>query len=130
MGRASYLGSSSPRSRLLAALLPADFGLLQQHLQSAAMGLLKDLERPNRRIDNIYFMETGIVSVVAVQPDETRLEVGLIGCEGMTGTAVVLGGDQSPHATYIQVAGAAQRIRTGELRQGHELERDANCARP
>ena len=32
---------------------------------------------------------------VAVQSDETRVEVGLIGREGMTGMAVVLGGNQS-----------------------------------
>ena len=62
-------------------------------------------------------METGIASVVAVQPDETRAEVGLIGREGMTGIAVVLGGDQSPHSTYIQVAGEGQRIAANELRK-------------
>ena len=60
-------------------------------------------------------MEAGIASVVAVQPDETRIEVGLIGREGMSGTAVVLGGDQSPHSTYMQVAGEGQRIAANEL---------------
>jgi hypothetical protein len=49
------------------------------------MALLKDMERPNQRIETVYFMETGIASVVAVQSDETRVEVGLIGREGITG---------------------------------------------
>jgi hypothetical protein len=88
-----------------------DFASLQPHLQPVPMPLLKDMERPNRRIETVYFMENGIASVVAVQPDETRVEVGLIGREGMSGIAVVLGGDQSPHATYIQVAGEGQRCR-------------------
>ena len=35
----------------------------------------------------------------------------------MTGTAVVLGGDQSPHSTYIQVAGEAQWIKADQLRK-------------
>ena len=78
--------------------------------------LLKALERPNRQIQAVYFLEAGIASVVAVQPDESRVEVGLIGREGMSGIAVVLGGDQSPHSTYIQVAGEGQRIATKELR--------------
>ena len=43
------------------------------------MPLLKDLERPNRRIEAVYFLDNGIASVVAVQPAETRIEVGLIG---------------------------------------------------
>ena len=49
-------------------------------------------------------METGIASVVAMQPDETRVEVGLIGSEGMSGMAVVLGNDQSPHCPNGQRA--------------------------
>jgi CRP-like cAMP-binding protein len=109
--------SSPPRNRLLAALAPADFALLQPHLRLVAMPLLKDLERPNRRIDTVYFMAAGIASVVAVQADETRIEVGLIGREGMSGLAVVLGGDQSPNATYIQVAGEGQQIAANELRK-------------
>jgi CRP-like cAMP-binding protein len=95
----------------------ADLALLRPHLQPIAMPLLKDMERPNQRIETVYFMEAGIASVVAVQPDETRVEVGLIGCEGMSGTAVVLGGDQSPHSTYMQVAGEGQRIAAKELRK-------------
>ena len=51
------------------------------------------------------------------QSDETRAEVGLIGREGMSGLAVVLGGDQSPHSTYIQVAGEGMRITAKELRK-------------
>ena len=67
-------------------------------------------------------MEAGIASIVAVQADGTRVEVGLIGREGMSGIAVVLGGDQSPHSTYIQVEGEGQRIAANELRNCDECE--------
>jgi CRP-like cAMP-binding protein len=97
-------------------LSSADLALLRPHLQPQMMPLLRDMERPNRRIEAVYFMESGIASVVAVQADETRIEVGLIGREGMSGIAVVLGGDQSPNSTYIQVAGEAQRMTANELR--------------
>jgi len=110
--------SSSPhRNRLLASLSPGDLGLMQPHLEHVTLKLRHDLEKPNRRIDDVYFMDSGIASVVAVQSNQTRVEVGLVGCEGMTGTSVVLGSDRSPHATYIQVAGEAQRITAGELRK-------------
>ena len=71
--------SPSPRNQLLAGMLATDFALLQPHLLKTDMPLLKDLERPNRRIETVYFMEAGIASVVAVQPDDTKVEVGLIG---------------------------------------------------
>jgi CRP-like cAMP-binding protein len=117
MASVSARDSSPPRNRLLAALSPADFALLQPLLRPVAMPLLKDLERPNRRIETVYFMDAGIASVVAIQSDETRVEVGLIGREGMTGIAVVLGGDQSPHATYIQATGEGRQISANELRK-------------
>jgi CRP-like cAMP-binding protein len=91
--------------------------LLQPHLRFLAVAVRHEMERPNRRIDTVYFMEAGIASVVAVQADDTQVEVGLIGSEGMTGSAVVLGGDQSPLSTYIQVAGEAQLIKADELRK-------------
>jgi CRP-like cAMP-binding protein len=95
----------------------ADLALVEPHLNSIAVAVRHEIERPNRRIDTVYFMDAGIASVVAVQTDETQVEVGLIGPEGMTGTAVVLGGDQSPHSTYIQVAGEAQWIKADQLRK-------------
>jgi CRP-like cAMP-binding protein len=98
-------------------MLGADLALLQPHLQPLPMAVFLDLERPNRRIEAVYFMDAGIASVVAVQADATRIEVGLIGPEGMSGSAVVLGGEQSPHSTYIQVAGEGLRMPAKELRK-------------
>jgi CRP-like cAMP-binding protein len=107
-----------PRSnRLLASLGNDDFDLLEPHLKSVSLGLRKSLERPNRRIEAVYFPEAGFASVVAVQPNGKETEVGLIGREGMTGLPIVLGDDRSPHATYIQAAGKGRCIAAAELRQ-------------
>ena len=117
MDSVSGLRKTSPRNQLLAAMSAGDLALLQPHLKPIAMAVFKDMEQPNRPIDTVYFMETGIASVVAVQPDDTKVEVGLIGREGMSGLAVVLGANQSPNSTYIQVAGEGQRMPAKELRK-------------
>ncbi len=116
-GASSFRRLPSPGNQLLAALSAHDLAVLQPHLQPMAMPVLTDLERPNQRIETVYFIEAGIASVVAVQLDDTRVEVGLIGREGMTGLAVVLGSEQSPHSTYIQVTGYGQRMPAKELRK-------------
>jgi CRP-like cAMP-binding protein len=114
----------SPSSNLLlAALSRADLGLLQPHLKHGPLKLRQDLECPNRRIDYVYFPDGGFASVVAVQSNNTRVEVGLIGYEGMTGTSILLGSDRTPHSTYIQAAGQGQRIRTLKLRQAMEASK-------
>jgi len=102
--------ATQPRKRLLAALSWADLNLLQRDLTPVPLKLRQELEKPNRRIDDVYFLDIGIACVVAIQSAAKRVEIGLIGCEGMTGTAVVLGGQSSPHSTYIQAPGDGQHI--------------------
>ena len=103
-------------NKLLASLSTNDFDLLEPHLQSVTLGIRKDLEKPNKRIDAAYFPESGFASVVAVQRAK-QVEVGLIGREGMTGLPIVLGNHRSPHATYIQAAGTGKCIPSAELRK-------------
>lgn len=111
------LARSPSRNRLLASLSEADFGLLQANLEPVTLKLYKTLETPNRRIDHAYFIEAGFASVVGVQAKETKVEVGLVGHEGMTGLSIVLGNHRSPDSTYIQVAGHGQRIDASALRE-------------
>ena len=97
--------SSPVHNCLLAALLPADFALMRRHFRPPVPALKQDIERPNWRIEFVCFVKTGIASVVAIQ-SETRVEVGLIGREGMGRTAVVLGGRRQwtsggGHARYL-----------------------------
>jgi CRP-like cAMP-binding protein len=110
------ISPSSRRNRLLAALSEADFGLLQPHLRPVTLKAGYVLEHANKRIDDAYFLDAGIASVVAVQGKES-IEIGLIGPEGVSGTAIVLANDRSPHFTYMQVAGGAQRIASAEFRK-------------
>ena len=115
---------TEPRNRLLAALSSADLLLLQPHLTPVVLKLRHDLEKPNQRIGDVYFIEAGIASVVAVQRGKQRIEVGLIGYEGMSGTSVVLGSQSPPHSTYLQVAGEGQRIPAVALRKVDGSQQD------
>jgi CRP-like cAMP-binding protein len=115
MAKAKPKPLSIQRNLLLAALSGSDLKLLRPHLQSVVMATRHEIEMPNTPITNVFFMETGVASVVAVSSGQ-RIEVGLVGREGMTGTAIVLGNHRSPHATYVQVAGEGQRISAARLR--------------
>ena len=56
---------------LLRALSAADRAALEPHLSPAVMRLRQSLERPNRRIDDVYFPDSGIVSIVALHREVT-----------------------------------------------------------
>jgi CRP-like cAMP-binding protein len=75
------------------------------------------LEPANKPIKHNYFIASGLASVIAIGKNGHRLEVGIIGRDGMTGLPVVLGNDRSPNETFIQVAGTGSRIAADDLRQ-------------
>ena len=104
------------KNQVLSRLPRSDLALLKPHLASVDLPVLTPLETGNKRIDAVYFLERGFASVVADGTGQRGVEVGIIGREGMTGLAVVMGHDRSPHETYIQVAGAGQRIGAAKLR--------------
>jgi CRP-like cAMP-binding protein len=110
-------------NRILLKLPPKQFALLKPHLSAVDLAVRTKLECRNTRIENIYFMEHGIASVVACGPGGRTIEVGIIGREGMTGLAVLLGDDRSPHDTFMQVAGDGQRMSADKLR--HAMDRSA-----
>ena len=109
------MANNPQRNFILSRLAPADFKLLEPHLAPVDLPVRKMLEHRDRRINNIYFPESGFASVVA-NGDIRPIEVGIIGREGMTGLAVVLGGDRNSHETFVQAAGHGQCMRARLLR--------------
>jgi CRP-like cAMP-binding protein len=113
------LAASPPAQRnlLLASLSAADLRPLLPRLEPVVLALRHVLEIPNKRVEAVYFPESGFASVVAGQAKQAEVEVGLIGREGMSGLTIVLGNHSSPHSTYMQAGGQGQRLRTTELRK-------------
>jgi CRP-like cAMP-binding protein len=112
MASASYFANGN---RLLRSLSASDRELLEPNLTPVSLRLRQDLERPNKPIELVIFPENAVASVVAVPMRDVEVEVGIIGCEGMSGTAIVAASDRSPHSTYIQVAGKARQISARNL---------------
>jgi CRP-like cAMP-binding protein len=108
---------ASVRNRLLAALSPADFSRLAPQLEPVPLPVRTCLAEPNRPIEHVYFLEQGIASVVASTPQGRRIEVGIIGREGLTAPCVPLGADRSPHECFVQTPGSGLGIRADDLRR-------------
>ncbi len=105
------------RNRILAGLTGPQLALLEPDLEPVELPLGMNLERPGEPIEQAYFPAAGVGSVVAIGSDGQRIEAGLFGREGMTGLAVVMGDDRSPHEMMIQLAGTGHRIEADALRE-------------
>jgi CRP-like cAMP-binding protein len=103
-------------NHLLSRLSRADLRLLEPHLTAVDLPLRRQLEGRNKKVAHVYFLETGMASVVANGGKD--IEVGVIGREGMTGLSVVLNSDErAVHETYMQIAGSGLRTPAAKLRE-------------
>jgi CRP-like cAMP-binding protein len=116
------LHSTKPqyKNRLLNRLDPQDSALLSPHLERVKLGIRDRLEEHGTPIEFVYFLEEGIGSIVAKVGNGRDTEVGVLGYEGMTGTAAVLGDNLTAHNCFVQVAGEAMRIPSDPFRDALE----------
>lgn len=106
------------RTSFLAALPSDELRLLRRHLARVRLTNEQVLNERGAAIEQVHFIETGMVSVVTgVEDGELGVEVGVIGREGLAGIAAVF--DDQPVAffrTQVQMPGIALRIPAADLR--------------
>ena len=103
------LGRPNPRNHLLAALPAEVFDELQPCLKRVHLSRGDVLFRPDQLIEDVYFLEDSIASIVAVSPDGNRVEGGMVGCEGLCGVPVMLDCERAAWEIVIHVPGNGYR---------------------
>jgi CRP-like cAMP-binding protein len=102
-------------NRILSRLAPKDYALLQSHLELVSLPRGTRLQIKNQRIDHVYFLESGIVSVMSGSHE--TVEIAMVGREGMIGVSAALGdGSRSPFEARICIAGDGRRLSVRSLR--------------
>ncbi len=112
------------QNRLLAALPQEDYAQLSPNLLPVTLEYKRLLYQANETIGFVYFIESGVASLVNTMVDGDAAEVGTIGNEGIVGLPVVFGDTQAPTSVYIQVAGAGLRMKAKVFRE--EMQRSAS----
>jgi CRP-like cAMP-binding protein len=105
----------SGQNRLLAALQPADFSLLKPYLKQIGLEqgvLLHEQEDP---IEQAYFPQSGMISLLTVMEDGQAIETATVGREGTVGAMSGLGPAHASSRAVVQVAGTAWVITTSQL---------------
>jgi CRP-like cAMP-binding protein len=108
------------RNRLLASLQMEDIALFERYLRDVAITQGEMLEEPGRSADAVYFLQTGMVSLIVQMPEDTAIEVGTVGSEGALGMAAGLGSRISFIAALVQVSGTAWCVPASAFRTAVE----------
>ena len=111
---------SFPENLLLASLPAADRRRLLADRDPVDLVIGDTLSEPGDVARHAYFPIDSFISLIA-PIDNAQLEVGLVGNEGMVGTAPILGVRVSPLRALVQGAGRAWQLDVATL--SRELER-------
>ncbi len=103
-----------PQNRLLAALPQMAFNRLASQLVHINLELKKDLITPNVVINDVYFPNNGIVSIVSDMPDGI-IEVATVGNEGIIGLPIFLGTTTTTLRALVQIPGSAEQMKASVL---------------
>lgn len=98
------------RNRLLQGLPAEDLACCLELLTRVTLKPRQVLHLRSMPIEYCYFMEEGLVAVMADLGDGKDVEAWLIGSEGLVGLPTVLGGIASPFRRVVAVGGIAWKI--------------------
>jgi CRP-like cAMP-binding protein len=117
--------ASNPRRNMLLAALPRrEQDQLFSFLEPVALEFGKVLYEPGERIRHVYFPTSGMISLLLVLNDGAVAEVARVGNEGVLGLPVFLQVPTSQTRAFVQMAGAAFRIKAEVFRR-EALEHEA-----
>jgi CRP-like cAMP-binding protein len=103
------------RNQILLAIPDEEFEGLRQELRHVELPQRMVLHEPKEKLQFVYFLNSGMVSLVFRTKDGESVEVGVLGSEGFTPIPVAAGLRSSPHQAIMQVSGDGFRMPVSAL---------------
>lgn len=108
----------SPVANNILLSIPDDeFHNLRPDLQFLSLPQRKSLYEANQKQEDVYFLNSGMASLVFTTRTGESVEVGVVGNEGFTPIPVAAGFRRSPHCAVMQIGGDGFRIPVDVLEQ-------------
>jgi CRP-like cAMP-binding protein len=106
---------------ILASLPPQDFELLRPALQIVQVKAEEVIYQAREPIKHLYFPTSAMLSWIATTAEGERIEVGVVGWEGMVGIPELLGYEISPYGVEVELPGEMYCVEIKAFR--HEFNR-------
>jgi CRP-like cAMP-binding protein len=100
-----------PTQNLILAALPSEiYQRLLPQLELVEMPLGHSLYESGAQLNHVYFPVAGIVSLLYVTQGGNSAELAVVGCEGMIGVSLFMGGETTPNRAIVQSNCKAYRL--------------------
>jgi CRP-like cAMP-binding protein len=101
-------------NRLLSWLPEDQLKRLLPHMQVVRLPQSKILYESGATVNNLYFPNSGMISLLSMNGDGTTIEVGMVGNEGVVGIPIVLRINTTPYGAMAQLPSEVIKIK-GEV---------------
>lgn len=105
-----------PRNLFLSALPAAEQNRLRPYLAFNRMSQGTILQEPEQRIEHVYFIESGMISLVAMMQDGAEIETATLGREAILGSLSALGNHTAGTRAIVQIDATAWRMSVADFR--------------
>ncbi len=117
---------SEVQNKLLSVLPAADFQLVAAELEHVVLPRGTLLGEAGEAIDYVYFLTSGIGTIVATTPEGRSAEAGVFGFDGYVPTSAVAGTEFNAHDVIVQIDAEAYRMRYSSFRRLMNDNRNLN----
>src|SRR5471030_2788468 len=100
----------------LAALAPKDLEFLRPYLSPVDLRQGTVLSDPGERVEEILFVESGMISITTTMEDGAAIELASLGREAVVGCLAALGTHRSNARAIVQIAGSGYRVSAADYR--------------
>lgn len=105
-----------PKNLFLSALPAAEHIRLRPHLAFHRLPQGLVLQEPAQRIEHVYFIESGMISLVAMMQDGAAIETATLGREAILGALSALGNHTAGTRAIVQIDTTAWRMPVADFR--------------
>lgn len=95
---------------LLLSIPDDEFNAVRPDLEHVELPQYMILHEPRQKLESVYFLNSGMVSLVFKTRDGESVEVGVVGKEGFTPIPALAGLRSTPHQAIMQVSGEGFRM--------------------
>jgi len=97
-------------NNLLLSIPDEEFNGVRPDLEHVELPQYTILHEPRQKLESVYFLNSGMVSLVFKTRDGESVEVGVVGKEGFTPIPALAGLRSTPHQAIMQVSGEGFRM--------------------
>ena len=107
--------SAQSRNRILRSLSHEEYTRLLPFSQRVTLAAGDILFEAGDQINEFYFLDSGMASLLSTTESGSTIEVGMVGSEGFVGSALVLKTNRMPYRSMMQITGQATKIKARPL---------------